>query len=69
MIVIQTNGTSMKQHLTSQTMCHSKCLQQELMAYGNSFSLALEQWQFLQPDLLSMTQKIREPESIKGNKK
>lgn len=69
MIVIQTNGTSMKQHLMSQTMYHSKCLQQELMVYGNSFSLALEQWQFLQPDLLSMTQKIREPESIKGNKK
>lgn len=43
MIVIQTNGTSMKQHLMSQTMYHSKCLQQELMVYGNSFSLALEQ--------------------------
>ena len=68
MIITQINGTSMKRHLTLQTMYHSKCLQQELMEYGNIYSSASEQWRCLQLDLLSMTQEIRESESVKRNK-
>ena len=50
-----------------QIVYHSRCLQQELMVYGNISYSASEQWRCLQLDLLSMTQEIRESESVKGN--
>ena len=59
----------MKRHLMLQIVYHSRCLQQELMVYGNISYSASEQWRCLQLDLLSMTQEIRESESVKGNKK